>query len=137
MFLRLKRESNMLHDTNYIHRSFHRFMYCLYIMMDANFCLKNRAHANDRLDVRLNPGWSHFVNEEPFEKYLKTCTYTEDVSANSICTPSTIYLETTLRSRLAPVLQQLCLLTQSWFAVTGQLASWESHVATSFGVLHV
>jgi hypothetical protein len=57
----------------------HRFLYVLYIMMDANFRLRNRAHKNDARDPRLSPGWSYYVNSAPFEEFLKTHINEEDV----------------------------------------------------------
>lgn len=58
---------------------FFRFLYVLFIMMDANFRLKNRAHKNDHEDPRLSPGWSYFVAPDPFEQFLKTYVHQEDV----------------------------------------------------------
>jgi hypothetical protein len=58
-------------------------MYTLFIMMDANFRLKNRAHKNDHQDLRLSAGWAYYVDQEPFEKFLKTYIHQEDVRSHS------------------------------------------------------
>jgi hypothetical protein len=56
-----------------------RFLYTLFVMMDANFRLKNRTHKNDDQDPRLSPGWSYCVAATPFEEFLKTHIHQEDV----------------------------------------------------------
>jgi hypothetical protein len=54
-------------------------MYRLFIMMDANFRLMNRAHKNDYQALRLSPGWAYYVDLEIFEKFLTTYIHPEDV----------------------------------------------------------
>jgi hypothetical protein len=53
-----------LYNTN--HTS--RFLYILYIAVDANFKLKGKARGLK--DVELMPGWAYFVREEEFQAHI-------------------------------------------------------------------
>jgi hypothetical protein len=51
-------------NTNYTSR----FLYILYIAVDANFKLKGKARGLK--DVELMPGWAYFVREEEFQAHI-------------------------------------------------------------------
>lgn len=46
-----------------------RYLYALFVAMDANFRLK---HKNRKLpDVDLAPGWAYYVEENGYKEYVK------------------------------------------------------------------
>ena len=45
-----------------------RFLYILYIAVDANFKLKGKARG--LADVELMPGWAYFVREDEFQEHI-------------------------------------------------------------------
>lgn len=45
-----------------------RFLYILYIAVDANFKLKGKARG--LTDVELMPGWAYFVREAEFQSHI-------------------------------------------------------------------
>ena len=53
-----------LNDTDYTSR----FIYILYITVDANFKLKEKARGLK--DVELMPGWAYFVWEDEFQVHI-------------------------------------------------------------------
>jgi CxC2 like cysteine cluster associated with KDZ transposases len=53
-----------LNDTNYTFR----FLYILYIAVDANFKLKGKERGLK--DVELMPGWAYFVREAEFQAHI-------------------------------------------------------------------
>ena len=53
-----------LYDTNYIFR----FLYNLYIAVDANFKLKGKNRGLK--DVELMPGWAYFMWEAEFQAHI-------------------------------------------------------------------
>jgi hypothetical protein len=68
-----------------IHLTSSRFLHRLILHEDANFRLKNRAHARAAQDDTMGPGFAYFVSPEPFAKhildYLNTFGDKEEVSA--------------------------------------------------------
>ncbi|KAJ7055666.1 hypothetical protein C8F01DRAFT_993960 [Mycena amicta] len=58
-----------------------RFLDKLMLAMDANFRMKNRIRKNERHDPSFGPGWSYFVNVEPYKNHLRNYTTEEDVSS--------------------------------------------------------
>ncbi|KAG1843694.1 hypothetical protein C8R48DRAFT_618502 [Suillus tomentosus] len=48
-----------------------RWLYSLFIAIDANFRLKRRAISTDEVDPSLSMGWSYFVEEKKFKTHLK------------------------------------------------------------------
>jgi hypothetical protein len=48
-----------------------RWLYSLNLTIDANFRLKNKAHAGGiENDPPLGDGWGHWVPNEPYQQYL-------------------------------------------------------------------
>lgn len=51
----------------------------LYVMLDANFCLKSKNRGiND--DPSLGSGLAYYVNEDAYQAYLKECPEQTEVS---------------------------------------------------------
>ncbi|KAG6836119.1 hypothetical protein H0H93_011191 [Arthromyces matolae] len=49
-----------------------KFLYALFVAIDANFRLKRRCVSSEQHDPSLSEGWSFFVNEEPYKKHITT-----------------------------------------------------------------
>ncbi|THH18698.1 hypothetical protein EUX98_g8912 [Antrodiella citrinella] len=45
-----------------------RWIYTLYLMLDANFKLRSKDRGI--VDVELAPGWAYYVNEVPFQRHI-------------------------------------------------------------------
>jgi len=59
-----------------------RFLYILYISVDANFKLKGR---NRRLeDIELTPGWGPFVEESEYRNFVSNYVDQPEVSTLSV-----------------------------------------------------
>jgi hypothetical protein len=54
----------ILYDANFTPR----FLYILYIAVDANFKLKGKERGLK--DVELMPGWAYFVREDDFQAHI-------------------------------------------------------------------
>jgi hypothetical protein len=48
----------------------YRWLYALFLGIDANFCLKRKNVSNDAVDPDLNKGCAYFVEEKEYKKYL-------------------------------------------------------------------
>ncbi|KAG1769718.1 hypothetical protein EV702DRAFT_1181707 [Suillus placidus] len=48
----------------------YRWLYALFIAIDANFRLKRKAVSSDQMDPGLNAGWAYFVEECAYKTYL-------------------------------------------------------------------
>ncbi|KAF8065144.1 hypothetical protein FPV67DRAFT_1671429 [Lyophyllum atratum] len=48
-----------------------RFLYCLFLALDANFRLKRKNVSSEAMDPSLSQGWSYFAPEQRFKKFLK------------------------------------------------------------------
>lgn len=46
-----------------------RFLYALFLAIDANFRLKRKKVSTDERDPSLNEGWACFVKEEPYKEH--------------------------------------------------------------------
>lgn len=57
-------ETAMLIEQHY------RFLYRLFLGMDANFRLKRRMVSNNASDPSLSNGWSYFVEEDNYKEFL-------------------------------------------------------------------
>ncbi|KAJ7585546.1 hypothetical protein C8J56DRAFT_1052852 [Mycena floridula] len=57
-----------------------RFLYMLFIAMDANFRLKNRLWANARSDPPLGGGMAYQVEEKAYREHLENYVTEEDIS---------------------------------------------------------
>jgi hypothetical protein len=49
-----------------------RWLYALFIAIDANFRLTRKAVSNDKTDPGLGSGWAYFVEEKPYKDHLAT-----------------------------------------------------------------
>jgi hypothetical protein len=58
---------------------FCRFLYILYISVDANFKLKGKDRGLD--DVELMPGWGPFVEESAYETFISNYVDQPEVSS--------------------------------------------------------
>lgn len=58
---------NFGRSTLILHR---RWLYALFIAIDANFRLKRKAVSSDDVDPGLNAGWAYFVEETKYKSYL-------------------------------------------------------------------
>ena len=47
-----------------------RFLYALFLSLDANFQMKRKKVSNDERDPSLNEGWAYFVEEGPYKEHL-------------------------------------------------------------------
>ncbi|KAJ7020579.1 hypothetical protein C8F04DRAFT_1274884 [Mycena alexandri] len=60
-----------------------RFLYFLFIALDACFRLKRRLVSSELRDPGLGTGWAYFVEQEPYHKYLLTTTNETEMSTCS------------------------------------------------------
>ncbi|KAJ7818764.1 hypothetical protein B0H14DRAFT_2372989 [Mycena olivaceomarginata] len=60
-----------------------RFLYILYIAIDACFRLKRRLVSSEKKDPGLGTGWSYFTEDPPFRKYLLSVTNQKEMSTCS------------------------------------------------------
>jgi hypothetical protein len=56
-----------------------RFLYILYIAIDACFRLKRRLVSSERKDPGLGTGWAYFTEDMPYRKYLLSVTDQKEV----------------------------------------------------------
>jgi hypothetical protein len=85
----------MLQPLVIIHR---RWLYSLFIVIDANFRLKLKTHGIK--DPELGSGLAYFVNAEKFEAHLKSYVDKDDVSISNMSFPCWTGNSCTNRSRL-------------------------------------
>ncbi|KAJ7018016.1 hypothetical protein C8F04DRAFT_1278419 [Mycena alexandri] len=60
-----------------------RFLYILYIAIDACFRLKRRLVSSEKKDPSLGPGWSFFTEDAPYREYLLGVTDQKEMSTCS------------------------------------------------------
>ncbi|KAJ7448160.1 hypothetical protein FB451DRAFT_1343347 [Mycena latifolia] len=60
-----------------------RFLYCLFLALDACFRLKRRLISSDRRDPGLGTGWAYFGEIEPYRQFLLTGTDQKEMSTCS------------------------------------------------------
>lgn len=58
----------------------YRFLYMVFLCMDANFRLKNQLVSNYSQDPGLGIGWAYMVPRKPYEKYVLSQANDKDVS---------------------------------------------------------
>ncbi|KAJ7576761.1 hypothetical protein C8J56DRAFT_1061475 [Mycena floridula] len=58
-----------------------KFIYTLFIAVDACFRLKCKIVSSDAKDPGLGPGWAYFVEDEPYREYWKTLGDQPDMSS--------------------------------------------------------
>lgn len=66
-----------------IHQIFDRFLYALFVCLDANFRLKNNLVSNYSNDPGLGPGMAYLIPNEPYEPYVLSQASEEDVCAHA------------------------------------------------------
>lgn len=49
-----------------------RWLYGLFLAIDANFHLKRKVVSNDNIDPSLSRGWGYFVEEEGYKGFLRS-----------------------------------------------------------------
>jgi hypothetical protein len=60
-----------------------RFLYALFVAIDANFRLARRNVSSDTVDPGLNHGYAFFVEETAFKSFLNSHgRITQEVSSN-------------------------------------------------------
>ncbi|PPQ97896.1 hypothetical protein CVT26_013070 [Gymnopilus dilepis] len=57
-----------------------KFLYMVFICMDANFRLKNQLVSNYSQDPGLGIGWAYMVPRKPYEKYVLSKASDDDIS---------------------------------------------------------
>ncbi|KAJ3501027.1 hypothetical protein NLJ89_g9529 [Agrocybe chaxingu] len=57
-----------------------KFLYMMFVCMDANFRLKNQLVSNYSQDPGLGIGWAYMVPRAPYEQYVLGHTNDEDIS---------------------------------------------------------
>ncbi|KAJ7015977.1 hypothetical protein C8F04DRAFT_1283408 [Mycena alexandri] len=60
-----------------------KFLYFLFIALDACFRLKRRLVSSELRDPGLGTGWAYFVEQEPYRQYLLTTTNETEMSTCS------------------------------------------------------
>ncbi|KAJ6467014.1 hypothetical protein C8R45DRAFT_1106429 [Mycena sanguinolenta] len=60
-----------------------RFLYVLFLALDACFRLKCRLVSSDLRDPGLGTGWAYFVENEPYRQYLLSVTDQDEISTCS------------------------------------------------------
>ncbi|KAJ7844968.1 hypothetical protein B0H13DRAFT_1647725 [Mycena leptocephala] len=60
-----------------------KFLYILFLALDACFRLKRRLVSSDLRDPGLGTGWSYFVENEPYRQYLLSVTDQKEMSTCS------------------------------------------------------
>ncbi|KAJ7735423.1 hypothetical protein DFH07DRAFT_870763 [Mycena maculata] len=60
-----------------------RFLYILYIAIDACFRLKRRLVSSEMKDPALGSGWAFFTEDKPYREYLKSVTDQKEMSTCS------------------------------------------------------
>ena len=65
--------------TQYAHFNTVRFIYTLFLCIDANFRQKNRYRATTYEDVSLSDGWAYFVAKEGYMKHVSKFANQEEV----------------------------------------------------------
>ncbi|KAJ7025882.1 hypothetical protein C8F04DRAFT_1268726 [Mycena alexandri] len=60
-----------------------RFLYFLFVALDACFRLKRRMVSSELRNPGLGTGWAYFVEQEPYRQYLLTATNETEMSSCS------------------------------------------------------
>ena len=58
-----------------------RFLYMLFMVIDANFCLKNQSVSNYLQDPGLGISWAYMLPREDYESYILSRAKDKDVSS--------------------------------------------------------
>ncbi|KAG1808439.1 uncharacterized protein BJ212DRAFT_1238461, partial [Suillus subaureus] len=61
-----------------------RWLYGLFLAIDANFCLKRQIVSKDAVDPSLSHGWGYFVNETAYKTHLTD--HGMEAQEKSMCT---------------------------------------------------
>ncbi|KAG1759135.1 hypothetical protein EDD22DRAFT_981161 [Suillus occidentalis] len=73
---------NVLDDLTYVSPN-QRWLYSLFLAIDANFRLKRRFVSNDVKDPGLSRGWGYFVEEQQYKAYLHD--HADEAQEKSAC----------------------------------------------------
>jgi len=65
-----------------------RFLYMMFVCMDANFRLKNQLVSNYSQDPGLGIGWAYMVPRLPYESYVLRWVSDDDVCTISFLSSS-------------------------------------------------
>ncbi|KAG0695571.1 hypothetical protein DFH29DRAFT_984920 [Suillus ampliporus] len=60
-----------------------RWLYGLFLAIDANFRLKCKAVLNDNVDPSLSRGWGYFMEEEAYKRFLRSSA--DSIQEKSTC----------------------------------------------------
>ncbi|KAJ6451209.1 hypothetical protein C8R47DRAFT_998609, partial [Mycena vitilis] len=60
-----------------------RFLYTLYLALDACFRLKRRLISSELKDPDMGPGWAYLLNTMPYRDYLRTVTNQKEMNSCS------------------------------------------------------
>ncbi|KAJ7499523.1 hypothetical protein FB451DRAFT_1385222 [Mycena latifolia] len=60
-----------------------KFLYCLFLALNACFRLKRRLISSDQCDPGLGMGWAYFRENEPYRQFLLTVTDQKEMSTCS------------------------------------------------------
>ncbi|KAJ7628913.1 hypothetical protein FB45DRAFT_748195 [Roridomyces roridus] len=60
-----------------------RFLYIMFLAIDACFWLKRRLVSNEIKNAPLGPGWSYMVESAPYREFLRTATNQNEMSTCS------------------------------------------------------
>ncbi|KAG6848454.1 hypothetical protein H0H93_016828 [Arthromyces matolae] len=60
-----------------------KFLYRLFLAVDANFRLKRKHRSSEKADPSLSEGWSYFVPEQEFQEFLKVHGHTLQPAVDS------------------------------------------------------
>ncbi|KAJ7659741.1 hypothetical protein DFH06DRAFT_1326762 [Mycena polygramma] len=60
-----------------------RFLYTLFLAMDACFRLKRRLVSSELKDPDLGPGWAYLLNTMPYHEYLRSMTDQKEINSCS------------------------------------------------------
>ncbi|KAJ8695381.1 hypothetical protein PTI98_007984 [Pleurotus ostreatus] len=60
-----------------------RFLYSLFVAVDANFRLKNRLRSQETLDPGLHTGLAYFVPQKPYNEHILKFASQKDISISS------------------------------------------------------
>jgi hypothetical protein len=86
--MKAKRTPHSSTRTSLTNDGFDRWLYTLYLAIDANFRLKRKTVSSDVADPGLSRGWAYFVEENKFKAHLAEYKTPAEVRLHcSILTP--------------------------------------------------
>jgi hypothetical protein len=77
----LTKRELIMPENRYLTKPCHfRWLYRLFLNLDANFRLQNRVHALGNQDPPLAPGLAYMVDPVPYKEHLKPYVHRDEVS---------------------------------------------------------